>query len=159
MFGWLNRLLTAAFVAGSLAAGVVLLAPPGALACNGGPSAQNVYKECLPSGGGGTPTGGGTQAGGHGANAGSTSVSNQTAQAIKHAGKDRRALAALVHRYGPSDLLQSNQEDGTATAPTALGSAFDLGSGPTALLIVLAGTALLLLGGSGMRFWRGRQRP
>jgi hypothetical protein len=45
------------------------------------------------------------------------------------------------------------------SAPSALGSAFDLGSGPTALLIVLAGTAFLLLGGSGLHFWRRSHRP
>ena len=44
------------------------------------------------------------------------------------------------------------------TTPTAVGSAFDLSSGPTALLVVLAGTALLLVAGSGMRVWRTRRR-
>jgi hypothetical protein len=45
-----------------------------------------------------------------------------------------------------------------AGAPSALGSAFDLGSGPTALLAALAGTAVLLLAASGLRVWRHRHR-
>ena len=148
MFGGLNRLLTAALVAGSLTVAVGLVAPSVARACNGGPSAENVYKECLQSGGGETPTGGSTTGSGS-----TPAISSQAARALAHAGKDRRNLAALVHAYGPSHALQASGDTGS---PSALGSAFDLGSGPTLLLIVLAGTAVLLLGGTGMRFWRGR---
>ena len=55
VFGGLNR-----FLAAGLVAGACLVAPSAALAgCGGGPSAQNVYKECVPTGGGGKPTGGG----------------------------------------------------------------------------------------------------
>jgi hypothetical protein len=45
-----------------------------------------------------------------------------------------------------------------ATAPSAIGSAFDLGSGPTALLVVLAATAFLLLAGTTVRGVRQRRR-
>jgi len=149
VFGGLNRLLAAALVAGAF-----LVAPSAALACGGGPSAQNVYKECLPTGGGGKPTTGGP------AGKGSTGVpiSSPAARAIKRAGKDSRVLASLVRGYGIQRRLGPDSMSGAATSPTALGSAFDLGSGPTALIIVLAGMAVLLLTGSGMRVWRGRHR-
>lgn len=155
MFEGLNRLLAASAVAG--AAFVLLVAPSTALACSGGPSAVNVYKECLPTGGGGKPTGVG--AGGNGASTPSGHISSRAADAIRHAGKDSRVLSTLVHGSGPSRLLQPPDSSRAANSPTALGSAFDLGSGPTTLLIVLAGTAALLLGGSGIRLWRTRHRP
>ncbi len=154
MFGGLNRLLAAAAVAA-----VVLVVPPAALAsgCNGGPSAQQVYKECLPNGAGGKSTGGGnggTPTGGQGT---TPAVSPQLATALKKAGKDGKSLKKLVNAYGIRRVLQSSHAAETSE-PTAIGSAFDLGSGPTALLIILAGTAVLLLGGSGMRAWRSRHR-
>lgn len=162
MFGGLNRLLAAAAVATA-----VLVVPPTALAsgCGGGPSAVQVYKECLPNGAGGKSSSGGNSAtpttGGQSGNSdsGSTApaISKQTAHTLKHAGKDGQALKRLAKAYGLRRVLQSSNAP-TATEPTAIGSAFDLGSGPTALLIILAGTAVLLLGGSGMRAWRGRQR-
>lgn len=143
------------FVAAAVVAGVVFMAPSAALACSGGgPSAVNVYKECLPSGGGGQPSGGG-----NGTGAGSTSaISSQAAKALEHAGKDRRVLSALIQGSGPSRLLQPAGSTGGASAPSALGSAFDLGSGPTAILIVLASTAALLLAAVGVRGWRRSHR-
>jgi hypothetical protein len=162
VFGGLNRPLAVAAVA----AGVLLAVPSPALACNSGVSAVNVYKECLPGGGGGKPTsGGGTSGGTHQTGAGSngstgpasTAVSSQTTKALKKAGDDGKSLSRLVRGYGSARLLQSS---GSAPAgePTAVGSAFDLGSGPTALLIVLAGTAVLLLAASGFRGVRQRRR-
>lgn len=116
---------------------------------------MNVYKECSPSGGGGpNPTSPTSRSTGH-----SRPVSNRTLQALNHAGKDRRVLSALVKGYGLQRQLHGVHASDAASSPSALGSAFDLGSGPTALLIVLAGTAALLLGGSGMRVWRSRHRP
>ena len=150
MFGGLNRLLVAALVAGAF-----LVAPSAALACGGGPSAQNVYSPCLPTGGGGKPAAGGP------AGKGSTGVpiSGAAARAINRAGKDGHLLNSLVRSYGLPRHLASTSSGGPASRPTALGSAFDLGSGPTALIIVLGGMAVLLLTGSGMRVWRGRHRP
>jgi hypothetical protein len=146
VFGGLNRLLAAALVAGAF-----LMAPSAALACGGGPSAQHVYSPCLPTGGGGRPATGGP------VGKGSVSISGPAARAIKNAGKDGPLLDRLVRSYGlPRHLASASS--GAATSPNALGSAFDLGSGPTALIIVLAGTAVLLLTGSGMRVWRGRHR-
>jgi hypothetical protein len=151
VFGGLNRLLVAA-----LAAGVVLVAPPAAFACNSGVSAVNVYKECVQTGGGGKATGGGT--GAHSGNSTPAYISPRTARALKKAGQDGKSIAALIKGYGAVRLLQSHSS-GTASNPTAIGSAFDLGSGPTALLIALAAGAALLLGGTGMRVRRNRQRP
>lgn len=152
MFRGANRLLVAAAVV----AGAVLFAPTAALACNnGGPSAENVYKECaLPNGGGGgNPTGPAVPNAGH-----SSPVPNRTLQALDQTGKDKPVLSAMLKGYGLQRHLQDAGASEASTAPSALGSAFDLGSGPTALLIVLAGTAALLLGGSGLRVWRARHR-
>jgi hypothetical protein len=105
-----------------------------------------VYVECLPSGGGSkatnhtpstTPV---------------TAPSSKTARLLAHAGHEKALLSTWAGSPAPSNL----QSTGTATAPSAIGSAFDLGSGPTALLLILAGTAVVLLGGSGLRFWRRR---
>jgi hypothetical protein len=73
---------------------------------------------------------------------------------LAHAGHDKALLSKLVANPAPSNL----ESTGTASAPSAIGSAFDLGSGPTALLLILAGTAVVLLGGSGLRFWRRRNQ-
>jgi hypothetical protein len=83
-------------------------------------------------------------------------VSGPAARAIRHAGKDRRALAGLLEGNSHAALVGSS---GRAKAPSAVGSAFDLGLGPTALLVALAGTAALIFGGSGVRVWRRRQHP
>ena len=107
---------------------------------------MNVYRDCLPSGGGGgggNSASGGTEGQSGGGSVSTTPISGKTATVIKHAGKDSRALAALVRaprRASSGRVLQSPRP------PGAVGSAFDLGSGPTALLIALAGTAVLLLG-------------
>jgi hypothetical protein len=157
VFGGLSRLLAFALVAG-----VLLVVPPAAMACSGGVSAVNVYKECVPSGGGGNAAG--SKTGTH-KTGGSTTptaavvhIPAKTVKKLKKAGKDEKSISALVKSYGAVRLLQSHSSHPTAT-PTAIGSAFDLGSGPTVLLIVLVGTAVLLLGGSGMRVRRNRQRP
>ena len=122
---------------------------------------MNVYKECLPNGGGGKPTGSRPathsepSAGTKGSGSSSTHpASSPVANVLKQAGSDRRALEALLG--GNRRRLQASHGAAPATAPSAVGSAFDLGSGPTALLIALGGTAVLLLAGSGLRLWRGR---
>jgi hypothetical protein len=144
VLGGLRRLLVVGFVAG-----VLLSAPTAAFACGGSnPSAVNVYVECLPSGGGSKPTN-------HSNTPSTTPVtapSSKTARAL--AGHDKALLSKLVASPAPSNLKST----GAATEPSAIGSAFDLGSGPTALLLILAGTAVVLLGGSGLRFWRRRHQ-
>jgi hypothetical protein len=150
-------LLSRIVVVAPLVTGAVLWAAPASLACSGGPSAVNVYTECLPTGGGGSkPTSTGQATGtGTSQSVVTPALSTRTAKALKHAGKDSGILSALVHSHLPTLARQSNSQ--SATAPSTLSSAFNLGSGPTALLIVLAGTPLLLLGGSGFRKWRHHQ--
>ncbi len=119
---------------------------------------MSVYKECQQNGGGGkTST---TTTGTTGTQSSSTvtvhHVSSQTTKALNKAGKDKSTLTALLKTSGARRLFASKA--GSVSTPSAVGSAFDLTSGPTALLIVLAGTALLLVAGSGTRVWRGRRR-
>lgn len=172
MNGGLNRLLAAAFVAGV----VVFAAPTAALACSGGPSAYNVYHECLSNGGSGG--GGGHNSGGSGGSGGSgnstptggsrsSSSSNSTAppavsakakKVLSHAGKYQSTLKSLYRNNdGATRFLYSSSAAAPTSEPTAIGSAFDLGSGPTALLIALAGTAVLLLAMTGVRGARRRR--
>jgi hypothetical protein len=148
----------------AIVAGAMLWAPVSAFACSGGPSAVNVYAPCVPTGSGNKPASGGkkkvvpTHSGGSTRSSrASTTVPSRAAKALKHAGRDRRRLAHLLH-YGTARLPAPRSSNAAAAEPSALGSAFDLGSGPTALLIVLAGTVILLLGGSGIRTWRHRHR-
>lgn len=153
MFGGLTRLLIVA-----VAVGVFLTAPSVAFACNDGVSAENVYKECLPNGGGGKPTSGShtTHTGSGPSAPSSTPISQGTKKAIKRSGSDRRVISALVRNFGPRSLPTSDKVP--ATAPSAIGSAFDLGSGPTALLVALAATAFLLLAAAGTQGLRRRRR-
>ncbi len=133
-----------------------VLVGPAAAACGSGTSAVSVYKECQQNGGGGktSPTSTtGTQSGSSGT---VHHVSSQTTKALNKAGKDKSALSELLKTSGARRLYASKA--GSSSTPSAVGSAFDLTSGPTALLIVLAGTALLLVAGSGMRVWHGRRR-
>jgi hypothetical protein len=161
VFGGLNRLLLATIVAGATVA-AISVGPAAAVSCGSGTSAANVYKECVQDGGGGK-SGGKSSTGTHtstssnpGSNSTAPQVSTKSQQALNHAGDDKAALAALLKTAGLRRHLAS--ESGSTTTPTAVGSAFDLSSGPTALLIILAGTALLLVAGSGMRVWRTRRR-
>jgi hypothetical protein len=154
----MRRLFYAVIVAGAL-----LWSPATAFACSGGPSAVNVYKECVPTGSGSKPTSGGGKSSGHASSTGTsqpTTVSHQTAKALKHTNKkERRRLAALLKAYGTNNRLPEPSSNSTGSSePSAIGSAFDLGSGPTVLLIVLAATAVLLLAGSGVRIRRQRHR-
>jgi hypothetical protein len=82
-------------------------------------------------------------------------VSPQTAKALKKAGSDGQSLSNLVRGYSGARLLQLHA--GSAGQPSSVGSAFDLGSGPTVLLIALAGAAVLLLGATGVRSVRQRR--
>lgn len=160
MSGGLNRLLASVALAGAF-----LVLPHAALAdCGGNPSAVNVYSECKSTGGGGQPTGGSHPK--SGTSGGSTSptspvtsttvhISKQTTKALKKAGSDGKSLSTLVKDSGTPRMLSSSTAP--ATEPTAVGSAFDLGSGPTALLIVLAGTAVLLFAATGYRSVRQRR--
>jgi hypothetical protein len=152
VFGGLNRLLVVA-----VAAAAVFVAPPAALACSGGVSAVNVYRECLQTGGGGKPTSGGGPTGGQSSTSTPIPISSRATKALQHVNhRDRRVLSGLVKGYGAHRLAGPQQSVADSAAPSAIGSAFDLGSGPTALLIALAGTAVLLLAATGVRSFRRR---
>jgi hypothetical protein len=154
VFGALNRLLVAALVAGA-----AFVVPSAAFAdCGGGPSAQHVYSECVPTGSGGkaTKTPPTKAPPTSGPQSKTAPIPSRTARALKKTGKDSRVLSTFV-RSSRKGLAQPQSSE-SSTGPGALGSAFDLGSGPLALLAALGGTALLLLGGSGLRLWRSRHR-
>ena len=154
MFGGTNRLLLAAVFAAA-----VFVVPSTALAggCGGGPSAEQVYNECVPNGSGGTHSRSHASSTSGGPSSGSTSVplTPQAKKTIAKAGKDKKSLKHLVKAFGVRRTLESSHSP--VAEPTAIGSAFDLGSGPTALLIVLAGTAIVLLGATGFRTVRQRR--
>ena len=139
-------------------AGVLLVAPSVALAdsCQGGPSAVNIYSECIPTAGGGS----------HHQDGGGTStyptpfkLTKKLAHTLKRAGADKKLLSMLVRDpwLGAPRAVQPSSF--RATKPSALGAVFDLGSGPTALFSLLAASAVLLFGVGGIRSFRGlRQR-
>jgi hypothetical protein len=112
-------------------------------------SAVDVYSECQQSGGGGKPTTNSSSGGSV-----TPYVSPQTAKALKKAGSDGQALSNLVRGYSGARLLQLHAGSGE---PDTVASAFDLGSGPTVLLIALVGAAVLLLGATGVRSVRQRR--
>jgi hypothetical protein len=133
--------------------------PPAALAhgCGGKPSAEQVYSECLQTGGGGKTSGSNAANSSSGTSSQAVPIPKQTKAKLKKAGQDGTSLKNLVKGYGTARFLQGHTP-AAATQPTAVGSAFDLGSGPTALLIILVGTAVVLLGAAGTRTWR-RSHP
>ncbi len=159
MSGGLNRLLASVVLAGAF-----FVLPHAALAdCGSNPSAVNVYSECKSTGGGGQPTGhsqpkGSTSGGSTSPTPVSSStvhISKQTTRKLKKAGSDGQSLSNLLKDSAPPRMLSGSTAP--ATAPTAVGSAFDLGSGPTALIIVLAGSAVLLFAATGYRSVRQRR--
>jgi hypothetical protein len=135
-------------------------APPAAIAGGGGggkgkctASACSVYTEPVPSAGKKqvqqNRTGGTTKP---------VPISHRAERTLAHAGKDKKLLTQLLTNpgYGASRGLESSAAG--VVAPSALGAAFDLGSGPTALFAILAGTALAVAVYAGMGSWR-RRRP
>jgi hypothetical protein len=137
---------------------IALALPAGALANGGGKcnaSACKVYTE------------GPGSAGGHNApppgSGGPTAprqlpVSSHTSRSLSHAGKDRKLLSQIVSNpsFGATrGLLKTGAA--TVAAPSALGAAFDIGSGPTLLLALLVATALALALHGGLRGWRRRR--
>jgi hypothetical protein len=153
-------------------AGVVsvaaLVGPSVALACDGGSSATNIYSEQLCGAGGkGHSTSGKHSAKPSHPSSGSQTtwvappvhVSQRTAHAVAHSGKDKKVLNNLVRNRGlvDADHIKPMLVAAPAAA-TSLGSAFDLGAGPTILFALLLGTVLLVLGTGGVRAWRNRHR-
>ena len=139
-----------------------LVAPAGALACggNGAPSAQNIYVECQPTAGGGQSVGGSPTVSSNGVSKPLPLPRGISRKLARSGGKDAPLLRALVTNpgFGAFRGLHSNRTLASVTQPTALAAAVDLGSGPSALLGILAGTAVLLLVGTGWRGWRKHAR-
>jgi hypothetical protein len=142
--------------------GVALVAPTLATAGNGGKctaSACKVYVE--PS-----TNSTGHHRHHHQAQHQATGPSTTGEQASKKPAptKVARVLAAVGKDRGTlSRLLRDSGSPGVAAAPTAvatpsaLGSVFDLGSGPNLLLAVLVASALGFGIYGGVRSWRGRR--
>lgn len=143
-----------------------LVGPTVALAdgCSNG-SATSIYSECVPSASGShhsakkhsttssvTPPSTGSVAP-PSVTPPVVNVPPKTKRALRHAGKDRKALTNLARNSNfvdPQRLKLASAPVGTA--------AFDLGTGPTLLVALLAGTVLVLLGAGGVRTWRNRHR-
>ena len=148
-------------------AGVVATAAlvvPTAAFAGGCPSATSIYSECStntsakgshssgkprvkPSGGTSTPTGQIVWP------APPAPVSKVTKRTIAKSGKDKAVLNNLTRN---STLVDSTRLK-LASGPVGTAS-FDLGTGPTLLVALLAGTVLVLLGAGGVRSWRNRHR-
>lgn len=160
-------------------AGVVavaaLVGPSAAFACDGSGSAVSIYTECVPNAKGGThPTSGkhSTKPSHPSAPSQPTQtttyvvitpppvkVSHRTSHAIAHSGKDKKVLKNIVRNPGLVDSTRLKPI--LASAPvheSGLGSAVDLGAGPTIFFALLLGTVLVLLGTGGVRSWRNRHR-
>lgn len=147
-------------VAAFAVAGVLLLAPAGALAdsCQGGTSAVNIYSECIPTASGGSHH----NRGGHHKPTGTTTtpsytnttpavavkpkLSKNVSKSLAHAGHDKKILKNIVSDpwLGATHAIETSASFRTTT-PTALGSVFDIGSGPTVLFAMLAALAIALL--------------
>jgi hypothetical protein len=62
------------------------------------------------------------------------------------------------HRTDKPQVVHPKLTQLSAPRAAGLGSAFDLGSGPTILLVLLLGSVLAVLGVGGARSWRNRHR-
>ena len=156
-------------------AGVVAIAalvgPTAAFACGGGTSANSIYTEqlCNAKGGAHSTSGksdkpsqpsGGSQSSYTQQPVAPVHVSHKTARAIEYSGKDKIVLRQLTSNPNFADSKRLKTEllaSGTAQA-TMLGSAFDLGAGPTIFFVLLLGAVLVLLGTGSVRAWRNRHR-
>jgi hypothetical protein len=83
-----------------------------------------------------------------------TRAPGKSARALAHAGPERSALKNLL---GDAGLGKAGADSGSIASPSALGAAFDVGSGPTVLLAILLATMIALAGHSGLRSWRRRR--
>ena len=141
-------------VVAAVAAGIVavLVVPAGAFACGGGgTSATAIYTECGPNATGGTSLGAPGQK--------PVPVSKHVQKSITHvAKKNKVAATGLEHlmrspSFGGRRSLTAVPASAVA-APSTLNAVFDVGAGPIALIVVLAGSAVLLLAATGWRGWR-----
>jgi hypothetical protein len=142
-----------------------LVGPSAALACDGSGSAVSIYTQCTPK-----------ASGGHHARPPAKHPGSQPAttyypqpvvhvtprakQAIAHSGKDKKVLKNIVSNPNLVDSKRLKQPV-LASAPareSSLGSAVNLGTGPTVFFALLLGTVLVALGAGGVRAWRNRHR-
>lgn len=118
------------------------------------PPATQVYVEQVPTATGGQSVGSTSTGGGNS----SVPLSNTAQRALQSSGgKDKSTLKALA--TDPSLGARDNLVGApvfAVKAPSALGAAFDLGSGPTALLVLLVVSAGLLALGGSLHFLRRR---
>jgi hypothetical protein len=134
---------------------IALALPAGALASGGSKckaSACRVYTE-----GPGKANGQGQEASGPSTTQ-PVHVPSKTTRLLAHAGKDQAALRAIAGSpgYGARrGLFRMGATD--VGSPSALGAAFDLGTGPTILLAILLATAVAFAAQGGVRSWRRRR--
>jgi hypothetical protein len=155
----LAGVLTAAGVAGA-----ALIGPSAALACDHSGSAVSIYTDCVPKASGGhhpKPAKHPQQTTTYytGPPAPVVHVSTKAKHVIANSGKDKNALTDIVSNLNLVDT--THLKPVLASAPVhgaSLGSAVDLGTGPTVFFALLLGTVLVLLGAGGVRSWRNRHR-
>jgi len=151
------------FALAAVVAIAALVGPAAALADNGcSGSATSIYSECQP-----TATGSSHPKKHHSTPATQptttipyvpqTTVPQTVVPRVKHVKKHVRK-----HQTAPTKRVKHHRiRPVLASSPTkesSLGSAFDLGAGPTLLFALLVGTVLLLVGTGGVRTWRNRHR-
>jgi hypothetical protein len=83
-----------------------------------------------------------------------TAPPTKVSRVLSAVGKDRGTLSRLLKDSGSPGLAAGSA---TVATPSALGSVFDLGSGPNVLLAVLVATALGFAINGGVRSWRRRR--
>ena len=81
-------------------------------------------------------------------------VPKGVSRVLAHLGKDRAPLSRILR---DSDIGNLQAGPSSVVTPSALGAAFDIGSGPTALLAILVATAIGLGAYNGARTWRRRR--
>lgn len=145
---------------------LALAMPAGALAGHGGKcnaSACKVYLEQggNPAGPGGPtkPQGSGTQPSTSGpatsSGGGQAKTPTKLGRVLAHAGSDKMPLKNLLG--ADAGITPVRNGAGSVGSPSALGAAFDLGSGPTILLAILLATAIGLALHGSVRNWRSRR--
>lgn len=131
---------------------VALAVPAGAFADKCNASACKVYHEQdVPNAGrkqqSPPPTGPNT-------GGGPTHIPTKLSRVLQHAGKDKGPLKNLLTDAGLGDL---RTPAAAAGSPSALGAAFDLGTGPLVLLAILIATAVALAARGPVRGWLTRR--
>jgi hypothetical protein len=135
---------------------IALALPVGALADGGGKctaSACKVYHEQdVPSAGRKQQPPPATGPSTNGGN--TTHVPSKLSRVLQQAGRDRGPLKHLLTDAGIGNLQSG---PASAASPSLLGAAFDLGTGPMVLLVLLLGTAVGLAARGSVRGWIRRR--